>query len=209
MVDPSEAAGIKVPLILLASMEEPAPTVKKFEDTLHFICTTDNELLEEEERRTSMESKSKRLQVSHLLAGIDRLKEKMIEWDKANEIEMAKLIEEMAEIEKEKAERDKVIAEREKEKAEKDKVIAEREKESLSEQVHGAEHIQAEGTPAHVIGHQIPEHHHMHVGIPEGTFDYSAWHAQQQAHALAQAQAAAALTHDHGSLQNIPPALQI
>ncbi|KAJ9155391.1 Carboxymethylenebutenolidase [Pleurostoma richardsiae] len=34
MVDPKEAEGIKVPLILLASKEEPADTVKKFEETL-------------------------------------------------------------------------------------------------------------------------------------------------------------------------------
>lgn len=34
MVDPKEAKGIKVPLILLASKEEPADTVKEFEDTL-------------------------------------------------------------------------------------------------------------------------------------------------------------------------------
>jgi dienelactone hydrolase len=34
MVDPSEAAGIKVPLIMLASGEEPADKVKEFEDKL-------------------------------------------------------------------------------------------------------------------------------------------------------------------------------
>ncbi|OIW31332.1 alpha/beta-hydrolase [Coniochaeta ligniaria NRRL 30616] len=34
MVDPSEAEGIKVPLILLASKEEPADKVKEFEDKL-------------------------------------------------------------------------------------------------------------------------------------------------------------------------------
>lgn len=34
MVDPSEAPGIKVPLVLLASKEEPADKVKEFEAAL-------------------------------------------------------------------------------------------------------------------------------------------------------------------------------
>jgi len=34
MVDPNDASGIQVPFVLLASKEEPADTVKKFEQTL-------------------------------------------------------------------------------------------------------------------------------------------------------------------------------
>lgn len=35
MVDPSEASGIKIPLILLASKEEPADKVQEFESKLN------------------------------------------------------------------------------------------------------------------------------------------------------------------------------
>ena len=34
MVDPADAQGIKVPMVLLASGDEPVEDVKKFEDTL-------------------------------------------------------------------------------------------------------------------------------------------------------------------------------
>lgn len=34
MVDPKDAEGIRMPLILLASMEEPEDAVRKFEETL-------------------------------------------------------------------------------------------------------------------------------------------------------------------------------
>lgn len=69
-------------------------------------------------------------------------------------------------------------------------------------QVHGNEHLQAEGAPqhGHVIGHQVPidSQHHLHVGITEtgipATYpEYAAW--QQQTLAAQQG-----LPHEHGKL---------